>query len=309
MENSTEEAGFSLTDRGPLDHLLARVGLKGAGSPGHLARAFLPALIVWFPLLVLAFILPREGDAASVTFFEDLATHMRFLVVVPLLVLVERGIGRLTAVVANQFVGAGLVGPEERARFDDVLRKFMKALDSALAEAVIALLAVAFVAFAVRSLTTDGVLFWFEEASADGERLTTAGWWYALGSLLPPFLFLRWAWRYVVWCGFLRRMSRMNLRIVATHPDRAGGLRFVSLGHADSPRGREPCQFSVAARRVHRSLHGRRNCAAIRVLAPDSDREGAGAAAIREVLVALCVGFRSQMDRGQCPYRADGCGG
>lgn len=53
-----------------------------------------------------------------------------------------------------------------------------------------------------------------------------------MGTLLPPFLFHRWAWRYAVWCGFLHRVSRLNLRIVATHPDRSGGLGFVSLGHA-----------------------------------------------------------------------------
>jgi hypothetical protein len=34
-----------------------------------------------------------------------------------------------------------------------------------------------------------------------------------------------------VWCWLLQRLSRFDLQLVATHPDRAAGLAFVSLGH------------------------------------------------------------------------------
>lgn len=59
--------------------------------------------------------------------------------------------------VASQLVIAGVIGPDERVRFDGVVSTFTKALNSALAEAVIGLLAATFVAFAIRALTTDGV--------------------------------------------------------------------------------------------------------------------------------------------------------
>jgi hypothetical protein len=48
---------------------------------------------------------------------------------------------------------------------------------------------------------------------------------------LPTFLILRWMWRYLVWCWFLQRVSRLDLQVVATHPDRAAGLGFVTFGH------------------------------------------------------------------------------
>lgn len=76
MGNSTESAGFSLTDCGPVDRMLARIGLQGPGSPSHLARAVVPALLIWIPLLAMAFVLPPEGEAAAITFFEDLTTHV-----------------------------------------------------------------------------------------------------------------------------------------------------------------------------------------------------------------------------------------
>jgi hypothetical protein len=40
-------------------------------------------------------------------------------------------------------------------------------------------------------------------------------------------LVLGWWWRLVVWTRFLWRVSRLDLSMVAVHPDRCGGLAFV----------------------------------------------------------------------------------
>ena len=41
------------------------------------------------------------------------------------------------------------------------------------------------------------------------------------------FLLLRWLWRHAVWGMLLRDLARLELRLVATHPDGAGGLAFI----------------------------------------------------------------------------------
>jgi hypothetical protein len=41
----------------------------------------------------------------------------------------------------------------------------------------------------------------------------------------------RWLWRLFIWTGFLYEMSRLSLNLVATHPDRAGGLGFLGNAH------------------------------------------------------------------------------
>ena len=222
---------FSLTNCGPVDRALARVGLQSADPPRLFVRAFLPAVLVWVPLLVFALLAPRTAGGPAVGFFDDLSTHVRFLLVVPLLVIVEASIGRRTKQVAAHFVEARLIAPKDRPRFDALLRKADRAFDSALAEALIAGLAVWFVWSAAQEFRTDGLQFWFEEAGPEGVRLSAAGWWYVIGSWLPPFLLLRWIWRYVVWCWFLQRLSRLDLQVLATHPDRSAGLAFVSFGH------------------------------------------------------------------------------
>ncbi len=222
---------FSVGPGGPLDRALARFGLNGAEPPQLALRAFLPALVFWVPLALLAWLRPAAGGEVTVGFFQDLATHVRFLVFVPLLILVEASIGRRTRLVAVQFSEAKLVAPSGRARFEAQVRQASRAIDSALVETIIAVLALSFVWSAVRSLQADGVIFWSEEAGPSGVRLSAAGWWYAVGSVLPLFLLLRWAWRYLVWCWLLHRLSRLELQLAATHPDLAGGLGFVSFGH------------------------------------------------------------------------------
>jgi hypothetical protein len=49
---------------------------------------------------------------------------------------------------------------------------------------------------------------------------------------MPLLLFggFLWAWRLGLWAYLLFRISRLDLRVVATHPDGVGGLNFVNVG-------------------------------------------------------------------------------
>jgi hypothetical protein len=53
--------------------------------------------------------------------------------------------------------------------------------------------------------------------------------WYGYVSLpIVQFLLCRWYFRLFVWMRFLWQVSRIQLSLVPTHPDRTGGLGFVS---------------------------------------------------------------------------------
>ena len=59
--------------------------------------------------------------------------------------------------------------------------------------------------------------------------MSLAGWWHALISVpLFQFLLLRWYFRVFIWARFLWQMSRLDLQLVPTHPDRVGGLGFLT---------------------------------------------------------------------------------
>ena len=80
-----------------------------------------------------------------------------------------------------------------------------------------------------RELATD-VGGWHVLFSESGGTITFAGWWYALVSI-PTFQLLtyRWLWRIIIWTRFLWRMSRLDLQLVPTHADLAGGLGFLGM--------------------------------------------------------------------------------
>ena len=63
----------------------------------------------------------------------------------------------------------------------------------------------------------------------DGQQVVSyAGWWRLLVSQ-PLFLslLLTWFWRLFLWARCIRRIARMDVRIIASHPDHAGGLGFL----------------------------------------------------------------------------------
>jgi hypothetical protein len=75
-------------------------------------------------------------------------------------------------------------------------------------------------------------------------RFSLAGWWHALVSLpLLLILFFDWLWRLALWTRFLFLMSKLDLRLIPGHPDRVGGLKFVS----SSLRGFRLISFALGA--------------------------------------------------------------
>jgi hypothetical protein len=59
-------------------------------------------------------------------------------------------------------------------------------------------------------------------------NLTPAGYWYVFVSIpILQFVLLRWYVRFFIWYRFLWQVSRINLHLVPTHPDRCAGLAFL----------------------------------------------------------------------------------
>src|SRR6266705_2184368 len=70
---------------------------------------------------------------------------------------------------------------------------------------------------------------WYATPTAEGSKLSLAGIWYGYLSLpLFQFLLLRWYFRLFIWTRFLWQVSRIELSLVPTHPDRVGGLGFLT---------------------------------------------------------------------------------
>jgi hypothetical protein len=97
------------------------------------------------------------------------------------------------------------------------------------------------VAALMRSYPQQEFMAWQQPTS--GQTLSLAGLWHVVVSL--PWLlilFFSWLWRILVWGRFLWLMSRLNLQLIAAHPDLAGGLKFVGT----SIRVYAPLGFALA---------------------------------------------------------------
>lgn len=73
---------------------------------------------------------------------------------------------------------------------------------------------------------------WVEMFVKPGVGLTWVQGWY-LGFCLPlfRFLLLRWLWHLGLWWYFLWRTQKLNLRLIPTHSDGAGGLGYLEVVH------------------------------------------------------------------------------
>src|SRR5262244_739594 len=213
---------------GPPHWLQRSLGLIKPGDPMIARRAELVVLAGWVPLVALAvaqsFIL-RNQMAKS--FFSDFAVYARSLVAAPLFIIAEADCIPRLGRVARHFLAAGLVTEPDRARFDEAIASTRRLLGSGLAELIVALLAYGLVTFLMINVPPDEVPSWYW-LNSDYRTLSLAGWWNALVSV-PLFiiLFFGWLWRTFLWARFLWLMTRLDLRLIPSHPDHAGGLMFI----------------------------------------------------------------------------------
>ena len=220
---------FSLVHGGPLFQLLLRSRLSSDSLTLVARRIAAFVLITWVPLLALA---AHDGHLlagnVAVPFLLDGETDIRFLVVVPLLLLAELVVHRRLMPVVRAFLDRNLIREADDERFDAAVNSAFRLRNSVVAELLLFALVYAVGVLVVWRHTALTVSTWYGHPSAGGFRLTSAGIWYAYVSLpIFQFLLLRWYYRLYIWIRFLWQVSRLELSLVPTHPDLLGGLGFL----------------------------------------------------------------------------------
>jgi hypothetical protein len=243
--DATTNVDDELFDGGPPLRLERSLGLVKPGRPQVARRALLAVLIAWLPLAVLSaaqFLI--SSDESTKSFLSDFAVHARFLVAVPALIFAEAEcIPRLGRIVSH-FAETGLVAGPDTARFQAAVSSTRRLLDSTTVDVVTVVLAYVVVTTLALYFSTDVLPPWHRRESTSVMPLSPAGWWHALISLpLLLILFFSWLWRLALWARFLFLMSLLDLHLIPGHPDRVGGLKFVS----SSLRGSRLISFALGA--------------------------------------------------------------
>jgi hypothetical protein len=182
------------------------------------------AILAWLPLLALCAL---HGWVAFRSFLFDVAAQSRLLFIVPLLILTEPVLVELLSAIARHFLVSEVVRKEDQPRFEKLFASFKGRGSSLIAQLIIMVVIYALVASAMGYVHRSALPAWCYILDAPG-KLSGAGTWYILVSLpLTFFLLFRWIWRQMLWSRFLHAVSRMDLRLLASHPDLTGGLSFL----------------------------------------------------------------------------------
>jgi hypothetical protein len=222
---------FSLVLGGPLFQLLRRTHLSNDALEMARQRIIVVALLAWLPLLLLSALEGHLlGGSVTVPFLMDVEVHIRFLLAIPLMVSAELVVHRRMRLLVKQFLERNLVPESAMPRFDAAIQSAFRLRNSTLAEVL--LLALVYgvgVLILWRHFMALDATTWYSTPTVDGSRLSLAGMWYAYLSVpIFQFLLVRWYFRLFIWTRFLWQVSRIDLNLVPTHPDRTGGLGFLA---------------------------------------------------------------------------------
>ena len=222
---------FSLFDGHWVNRLFSSIRVGGRRPRDLAARCLILVGLTWVPLAVLAFLGGVGKGAGGENFFKDIAAYMQLILGLPLFVIAERIVSVHTREAARQFVSTGAIRHRDAprlARFHTTIERFRKSIT---ADLVCVAIAYFLSVMTILPLIDDEKRTWHAYISEGGihEVLSAAGWWELLVALpLLNYWWLRWIWKIILWSWYLFRLSRFHLRLVASHPDRTGGIAFLS---------------------------------------------------------------------------------
>ena len=231
--------------------LQRQMRLVPAGGLGVVRRAVFFALLTWLPLVAWALyagrIMPGGVDEPLLMHF---GVHVRFLLAVPALILGEATAHRVSTTLIPYFLTSGVVPPAQRGAFVRILGGVARLRDRTLPWVLIAVLVVAWTILQPAAVGTEAE----HEAkwALEGGGLGFGGWWLLYVSR-PIFgaLLAAWVWRLALTFVLLKRVAGLDLSIVPTHPDGAGGLGFVK----DLPKAFSLLAFATSAVVASRLAH------------------------------------------------------
>jgi len=222
-----EPTDFSLVLGGPIFQFFRKSHLAGDGLQLLHRRLLVITFLAWIPLLILAAVNPSVGETGRLAFFHDVEVHTRFLLALPILVAAELIVHSRLRPVVRRFVERGIVLPNDLPRFHNAVNLAVRLRDSVAVELGILLF-----------LYPLSLWLWSERPSIVSStwygtpgspwHLTAAGFWYVFVSIpILRFILFRWYLRIFIWFRFLWQVSRIDLHLIPTHPDRAAGLAFL----------------------------------------------------------------------------------
>lgn len=182
-------------------------------------------VLCWFPIAILCFF-NLDLEQYHLLFVRDVATHVRFLFVLPILIFARSSINKSFHYTVEFFYQTKIVDDENKEPFERILTSLKKWSNSKIVDYV--LLFFVYALFFIQEENRRSDADFYAPWHIADNHITIAGWWYSLISLpILQLLLYRWFYTISLWIIFLRKISKLNFHLSALHPDSFGGLGFL----------------------------------------------------------------------------------
>jgi hypothetical protein len=218
-------ADSSLVLGGPLYQLYRRARLSTDTLDLLYRRILAVALFAWLPLAFLSVLGGEALGGTKISFLKDIEAHVRFLVALPALMLAELVVHRRFGPLMRRFVERRIVTTEDEPTFNAAIDSALRVRNSVAVEIALVIVVYTLGLWVWRNQIAQNEPTWYAGA---GLNYTWAGYWYVFVSIpIFQFMLLRWYVRIALWFWVLWRVSKLNLHLMAAHPDRTGGIGFI----------------------------------------------------------------------------------
>jgi hypothetical protein len=221
----TSESELSLLRGGPFYRAQLAIGLINEGEWNHPKRVAIAIAVGWVPLVLLTAFFNRSGLASLLTSYR---VYSRMLIAVPVLLLGQHLMESRFRMTVQAIVDAQLLGEADLKRMYEIIASLIRLRDSFIPEAMVVVLLVVHTVTGFRNQVD--IVPWLSYGAPPDLHLTAAGWYAVLVSTtIFQFLLGLSLWKWLLWTIFTFRLSRLDLNLVAIHPDGHGGLGFFGL--------------------------------------------------------------------------------
>jgi hypothetical protein len=217
---------ISLVRGGPFYRAQKAIRLLDANRWNLGRRITLAIVVCWVPLVLITLFL---NPHATKGLLSDYPVNVRMLIAIPILLGGQILMENVFRKIVRHIGEAGLLTPSDMERLDRTLVTLIRLRDSAIPEAIIVLIIFFHVLTQIHSQLAIA-LPWAVTGTEASAHITPAGWYYCVVSqLFYQFLLFVSIWKWTLWTAFLFRLSKLDLQIVPTHPDKHGGLGFLGM--------------------------------------------------------------------------------
>jgi hypothetical protein len=221
----TPEKDYAFASGGIMWKIMDRSKYEGKSLKNKVSLVIGLMLFCWVPLAIISFIqLGREQF--YLLFIRDIATHVRFILVLPILLFARQSLNKSFNNMISTFHETKIIDQENSEGFEKVIEWLIKWRNSWVVDILLIILVYsAFFVQQTRLINESGT---YAPWLLYENKITAAGWWYLIFSLpIIQMLLYRWLFTIFLWIIFLRKISKLDLHLSALHPDGMGGLGFM----------------------------------------------------------------------------------